>query len=105
MRINVRMSAGLAHVTGQPRLTLTLHDGATVAAAVAQLVAQQPELAGPLQRALPMARGQHIDQQTVLQDGEELLLLLPAAGGCTMGTCSGSEKPYRKDAEGAKLLH
>lgn len=81
MRINVRMSAGLAHATGQPRLTLTLPDGATVADVVAHLVTQQPALASPLQRALPMARGQHVDQQTALHDGEELLLLLPAAGG------------------------
>lgn len=81
MRIHVRMSAGLAHATGQPRLMLTLQEGATVADVVAQLVAQQPGLASPLQRALPMARGQHVDQQFTLQDGEELLLLLPAAGG------------------------
>lgn len=81
MRINVRLSAGLAYATGQTRLILTLTEGATIKDAVAQVVAQQPTLAGPIQRALPMLRGQHVDSQSVLRDGEELLLLLPAAGG------------------------
>lgn len=81
MNIQVRLSAGLAYVTGQTRITLTLPAGATVAEAITAITTQQPTLAGRLARALPMVGGSHVAATTPLTDGAELLLLLPAAGG------------------------
>ncbi|MEZ4620354.1 MAG: hypothetical protein R2867_33285 [Caldilineaceae bacterium] len=81
MKVNIRLSAGLAYAAGQTRLTLTVPEGASVEIAVAALIAQQPTLQGRLQRALPMVGGRHVDPMAQLSDGAELLLLLPAAGG------------------------
>lgn len=81
MKINIRLSAGLAYAMGQTRLSLTLHSGASVADAIDLLTTQQPTLQGRLARALPMVGGRHVEVNTELTDGTELLLLLPAAGG------------------------
>lgn len=81
MNVHVRLSAGLAYAAGQTRLTLALPGSATVATAVATIIAQYPTLAGRLERALPMVGGRHVEATTPLTDGAELLLLLPAAGG------------------------
>jgi molybdopterin converting factor small subunit len=81
MKINIRLSAGLAYAAGQTRLSLTLGDSASVGDAIYTLIEQQPTLQGRLERALPMLGGRHVDRSTLLADGAELLLLLPAAGG------------------------
>lgn len=81
MKINIRLSAGLAYAAGQTRLALILEDPASVGDAICALTAQQPTLQGRLERALPMLGGRHVDRATPLADGVELLLLLPAAGG------------------------
>ena len=81
MKINIRLSAGLAYAAGQTRLALTLAEHTSVGDAIATLIAQQPTLQGRLERALPMLDGRHVDPATPLTDGAELLLLLPAAGG------------------------
>lgn len=84
MNIQIRLSAGLAYATGQTRLTITLADGAHVGDAIATVVAEQPSLQGRLSRALPMLDGRHVSPDTLLYDGAELLLLLPAAGGTSI---------------------
>ncbi|MCB0106372.1 MAG: MoaD/ThiS family protein [Caldilineaceae bacterium] len=81
MKIQVRLSAGLAYAAGQTRLTLTLADGAVVGDAIEAIVAEQSSLSGRLTRTLPMLGGRHVTHDTPLTDGAELLLLLPAAGG------------------------
>lgn len=81
MNIQVRLSAGLAYAAGQTRLTLALPPDATVATAVTAITTQHPTLAGRLERALPMVGGRHVEATSLLEDGAELLLLLPAAGG------------------------
>ena len=83
MKINIRLSAGLAYAAGQTRLALTLDDQASVGDAIQLLTTQQPTLQGRLERALPMIGGRHVDQATPLTDGAELLLLSPAAGGAS----------------------
>lgn len=81
MLVNVRLSGELARVGGVPRLAVELADGATVAHARSVVEARMPQLAGALAATLPVIRGTHVDVDHPLQNGDELALLLPAAGG------------------------
>lgn len=81
MTVNVRLSGELARICGSARLALDLHDGATVTDARAALVARVPALAGALDATLPLVRGAHVPADRTLGNGDELALLLPAAGG------------------------
>lgn len=81
IHINIRLSAGLAQAIGQARLVVTLPEGATVHDAMAQLVAQYPALTNKVGHVLPFAGGQQVVGSASLIAGQELALLLPAAGG------------------------
>lgn len=81
MQVNVRLSGELARVSGIPRLALDLTEGATVADARQALLDRLPELSGALDATLPLIRGTHVDAGHGLRHGDELALLLPAAGG------------------------
>ena len=79
--VNVRLSGELARICGSARLALELRDGATVADARTALLARVPSLEGALDATLPLVRGAHVDTALTLKNGDELALLLPAAGG------------------------
>lgn len=81
MNINVRLSAGLAHSLGNPRLNVTLPDDATVDDLLAHLRHQHPDLQPRLDIVIPMIAGRHVAATQRLRPGEEVALLLPAAGG------------------------
>lgn len=81
VNVNVRLSSGLAQVTGNARLTLSLPDGATIADLLDVLSQQYPLLTDRLNVALPVIAGQHVTQAKLLTAGEEVALLLPVAGG------------------------
>lgn len=81
MDVTVRLSGDLGRAVGMPRLVLSLHDGATVADAVATLAGQYPQLAQPLAAAVPVLGGVHATPATPLTPGRELALLTPVAGG------------------------
>lgn len=81
MNVNVRLSAGLAHSLGNPRLSVSLSDDATVADLLAHLRRQHPDLQSRLDIAIPMIAGRHVSPTQNLSSGQEVALLLPAAGG------------------------
>jgi len=81
MQVRVRLSGELARAAGSARAELDVPEGATVADLLAGLAARHPELAPALQRALPMVRGDHAGRERALAAGDEVALLLPAAGG------------------------
>lgn len=81
MQVNVRLSGELARIGGVPRLAIELVDGATVADARAALADRLPDLGDALGSALPIIRGTHVAADHRLGHGDELALLLPAAGG------------------------
>ena len=81
MNVNVRLSAGLAPARGNPRLTINLTGDATVAALLAELGRNYPELQGKLETVIPMIDGRHASRSQRLLPGQEVALLLPAAGG------------------------
>ena len=81
MQVNVRLSAGLGNVIGTPRLVLTVAENATVADLVNTVRHQYPLLESKLKIALPFVAGQLVTEAAPLVAGEEVALLLPAAGG------------------------
>lgn len=82
MQVKVRLSGELARVTGAPRITLDLDDGATVRQLRRAVEARHPELGGALTSALSVIAGAHAPLDQPLRHGDEVALLLPAAGGC-----------------------
>ena len=81
MEISVRLSAGLAQFTGNPRLSVHLPEGATVADLLEHLRRQHPDLEPRLSVALPVISGRHVPFSEPLDSGQELALLLPISGG------------------------
>jgi molybdopterin converting factor small subunit len=81
MQVNVRLSGELARIAGAPRLVVEVEDGATVAAVCTAIERGHPSAAGSLDGALALVRGDHVPHDRPLAAGEELALLLPAAGG------------------------
>lgn len=81
MQVTIRLSGELARMSGTPRVGLDLPDGATVADAREAVVARMPDLSGAIGHTLPLVRGTHVAESDVLAPGDELALLLPAAGG------------------------
>jgi molybdopterin converting factor small subunit len=81
VQVNVRLSGELARMSGTARMAVELADGATVADARRALLKRLPELTGALDATLPLIRGAHVGADHGLAHGDELALLLPAAGG------------------------
>jgi molybdopterin converting factor small subunit len=81
VRVQVRLGAGLATAAGSRRLTVALPDGASVETLLAELRELEPQLAAGLDSALPMVRGTHADRDQALNDGDDVALLIPVAGG------------------------
>lgn len=81
MNVRVRLSAGLAPTAGNTRLMISLAENATVADLINQLQAEHPALTAKIATAIPMVAGKHAAPADPLTEGQEVALLLPAAGG------------------------
>jgi molybdopterin synthase sulfur carrier subunit len=81
VRVQVRLGAGLATAAGSRRLTVALPDGASVETLLDELRELEPQLAAGLDSALPVVRGTHADRDQPLNDGDDVALLIPVAGG------------------------
>ena len=81
MQVRVRFGAGLAGAAGTARVAVDLGEGATVADLIERLADAHPSLRGGLAGALPVIAGAHAARERPLAGGEEVSLLLPAAGG------------------------
>ena len=81
MQVRVRLGPGLAEVAGTARLAVDLGEGATVGHLIECLGAEHPALGRGLGSALPLIAGTHAEPGRPLAGGEEVALLLPAAGG------------------------
>jgi molybdopterin converting factor small subunit len=91
VRVQVRLGAGLATAAGSRRLTVALPDGASVDTLLDELRELEPQLAAGLDSALPVVRGTHADRDQALNDGDDVALLIPVAGGAP-----GPAKPERR---------
>jgi sulfur carrier protein ThiS len=80
VQVSIRATGPLRDALG-PRRALTLPDGATVADALAVLGSEAAVPAGLLDRAAVSIGGAIVDRGRALADGDEVALVVPAAGG------------------------
>jgi molybdopterin synthase sulfur carrier subunit len=81
VRVTVRFGATLKPISGEARLSLQLSIGSTVPDVIRLTARLHPELADSLRSALPILDGEQADQTRPLQDGDEIALVMPVAGG------------------------
>ena len=81
LTVNVRFSAALAQAAGTPRLQMPMSEGATVGDLLDQLAAAQPHLASRIPHLVVAVGGRHAGRDEPLHEGQEVVLVMPAAGG------------------------
>lgn len=79
--VQVRLGAGLSRLIGRSRLVLDLQPNATVEDLLAALEDSYPPMAAGTGRALAVVDGIQVDRGRSLAEGQQVSLLLPAAGG------------------------
>ena len=81
MQVTVRINGILASNIGVARLAITLPSPATIQDLQQHLQDQYPHLAPEINRTVPVIGGAHQAVTAVLQDGQDIALLMPIAGG------------------------
>ena len=81
MDVQVRLGAGLSRLIGRSQLALDLPSDATVEDLLKVLEDSYPSLAARAERALTVVNGSQVGPGRPLTEGEQVSLLLPAAGG------------------------
>ncbi len=79
--VQCRLFGRYAELTGCDQLTLALTEGATVTDALSAVRAQVSEAALLPERPLTAINRKHVQPDAVLNDGDELAILPPLAGG------------------------
>jgi molybdopterin converting factor small subunit len=79
--VTVRFSAALAQLAGAPRLRVALSPASTVGDLLDRLAAEQPAVASRLAHLVVAVAGRHVGRAEPLADGQEVVLVMPAAGG------------------------
>lgn len=81
MQVTVRVSGVLAQGIGAARFPVRLPDPATAQTLLQHLQATYPDLAAEMERAVIVIAGTHQAKTAALEDGQEVALLMPIAGG------------------------
>ncbi len=81
MKLNVRVSGVLAQKIGTPRFHVTLPSSAQVQDLIQHLRANYPQLSEEFTQVVVVVGGTHQPETAVLEDGQEVALLMPIAGG------------------------
>ena len=79
--VQVRLGAGLSRLIGRSQVVVDLPSNATVGDLVMVLEDSFPTLASRAERALTVVNGSQVGPGRPLTKGEQVSLLLPAAGG------------------------
>ena len=82
MNIRIRYFASLREITEINEETLTLHEGATVAALRDTLLTCYPRLQMVIERALCAVNHHYVSLETILHEGDEVVFIPPVGGGC-----------------------
>jgi len=81
IHVRVRFASELAAALGSVRETVRLPAGATLADLRSQLTSLHPASLEQLHACLPVVRGSHRAWTSALEDGADVTLLTPKAGG------------------------
>ncbi len=77
----VRVNGKLAEELGTSRLTVEVSVPATIQDILDEISSSHPESTGTILEAIPFASGNHRGAAEEIQPGQEITLLMPAAGG------------------------
>lgn len=81
IQVTVKLFAAYQEVYGLPELQFELPAGATVAEVRDRILAERPELAGWRDVTKFGINLEQAEPDTVLQDGDEVVLIPPVSGG------------------------
>ena len=81
MQVTVRVNGTLAQKVGIARFSMDLAPEATVSDLLQALQHRYPAAAAELHRVVAVVGGTHQTTSVALEDGQEVALLLPIAGG------------------------
>lgn len=81
MLVSIRINGTLAQKLGTSRLNLQVETPATVQNVLVMLGEQYPNSAEIINIAIPFVAGRHLDKNATLKQGQQIALLMPAAGG------------------------
>ena len=81
MLVSVRINGSLAQEIGSTRLRLDIPAPSTIEDLMIALGEQYPNSAESLTLAIPFVGGHHREKSASIQHGQEVALLMPAAGG------------------------
>ena len=81
MQVNILFFAALSHDLGQDSCVLDLSDNATVVDAIRELTDRFPGLKTHLSHLATAVNHEYVDQEHVLNNGDELALIPPVSGG------------------------
>jgi molybdopterin synthase catalytic subunit len=81
VQVTVLLFARLREVVGEGHIQLELPAGADAGTAYAALAAVAPELGAMRSKVRCAVAGEYADWGTILEDGAELALIPPTAGG------------------------
>lgn len=81
MVLTIRINGSLAQEIGTTRLHVDITSSTTVEDVIQELKSKHPNSAETLQVVIPFVGGRHLDKTTTLKQGQQLALLMPAAGG------------------------
>jgi molybdopterin converting factor subunit 1 len=81
MQITIKLFAMLKDKAGTNEVLLDVPSGASVSRAIEALAQQYPALAGAIRNIAVAVNLTKVNEQTLLNDGDELALLPPVSGG------------------------
>ena len=85
--VTVRLFAAYREAVGRGELLIEAPDRARINWLVGEVLRRHPELKGRLSRAAYAVNRNHVDQDRVLADGDEVVFIPPVSGGCSFGCC------------------
>jgi len=77
----VRVNGKLAEELGSSRISVEVGEPATIQDILDEVIARFPQSSNTILEAIPFVSGNHRGAESGIQTGQEVTLLMPAAGG------------------------
>ncbi len=79
--VNIRLNSQMADILGTNRLTVTVDESSTVTDVKEEIKKNHPSVEIHLDGTLPVISGRMVNLDKVVEKGQEIAFLSPAAGG------------------------
>ena len=79
--VNVRLNSQMADILGTNRLTVTVDESSTVTDVKEEIKKNHPSIGIHLDGTLPVISGTMVNPDQIVEKGQEIAFLSPAAGG------------------------